>query len=342
MSTSLSQGRQFTVYNEEQILNECIKSNFIDCRLNAYPVLSGDDLPSTSLHAPILIFIDIDLPDGNYENSLLKSKKTLSQSLGRIKHKLEGCNPTVLWTGNGYHIYIALDTKPLELITDLVKLSSHPSKEFLKFIEIIFTNKNADPKHNHSFNSYLLRIPFTLNSKCFSKDKDSQVKIIQKFDTQKVPHINGSLLREFRIYLADLDIKNKRALFDQQKTRNDLSNNYQSRGSKIPQSYQWIEALLQTPIPDHRKSTIDLVLCPYLLNIKHLSYDQTLSKVIDWTLKCNAFSVLQPSVNNFLDYRMKLAIDRSVKKRIPPMKRETMKENYSDWYRDFEKWYIFD
>jgi hypothetical protein len=27
MSTSLSQGRQFTVYNEEQILNECIKAN---------------------------------------------------------------------------------------------------------------------------------------------------------------------------------------------------------------------------------------------------------------------------------------------------------------------------
>ena len=44
MSTSLSQGRQFTVYNEEQILNECIKANFIDCRLNAYPVLSDDDM----------------------------------------------------------------------------------------------------------------------------------------------------------------------------------------------------------------------------------------------------------------------------------------------------------
>jgi hypothetical protein len=37
MSTALSQGRQFIVYNEEQILNECIKANFIDCRLNAYP-----------------------------------------------------------------------------------------------------------------------------------------------------------------------------------------------------------------------------------------------------------------------------------------------------------------
>ena len=62
MSTSLSQGRQFTVYNEEQILNECIKANFIDCRLNAYPVLSDCDM-AAAIHAPNIIFIDIDLPN---------------------------------------------------------------------------------------------------------------------------------------------------------------------------------------------------------------------------------------------------------------------------------------
>ena len=40
----ISQGRQFIVYTEVQILNECIKANFIDCRLNAYSVLLDDDL----------------------------------------------------------------------------------------------------------------------------------------------------------------------------------------------------------------------------------------------------------------------------------------------------------
>ena len=67
MSTSLSQGRQFTVYNEEQILNECIKASFIDCRLNAYPVLSESDMIALdifSAQAPNMIFIDIDLPKG--------------------------------------------------------------------------------------------------------------------------------------------------------------------------------------------------------------------------------------------------------------------------------------
>ena len=109
-----------------------------------------------------------------------------------------------------------MDTRPLELITDLTELSSQPSKEFLKFAEIIFTNKKADPKHNHSFNSYLLRIPHTFNSKCIDKGKDPEVKIIQKFDTQNIPQINTNLLREFRIYLADLDIKNKRAFIKQE------------------------------------------------------------------------------------------------------------------------------
>jgi hypothetical protein len=41
MSTALSQGRQFIVYSEDQILNECEKAGFVDCRLNAYSV-SGE------------------------------------------------------------------------------------------------------------------------------------------------------------------------------------------------------------------------------------------------------------------------------------------------------------
>jgi hypothetical protein len=40
MSTALSQGRQFIVYNEDQILNECEKAGFVDCRLNAYPIVT--------------------------------------------------------------------------------------------------------------------------------------------------------------------------------------------------------------------------------------------------------------------------------------------------------------
>jgi hypothetical protein len=342
MSTSLSQGRQFTIYNEEQFLNECIKANFIDCRLNAYPVLLDGDMAAAT-QAPNLIFIDIDLLTFDYETSLPELNKTLSKLLKIIKQKLEGCDPTVLWTGNGYHIYIVLDTRPLELTTDLTELSIRPSKEFLKYAEISFTSKKADPKHNHSFNSYLLRIPHTFNSKCIDKNKNSEVTIIQKFDSQNVPQIGIQLLREFRLYLADLDIKNKRTFIDQKQKIKQYNKNTNSQSTtyEVPQSYQWIETLLQTPIPDHRKFAIDLLLIPYLLNIRHLSFNQTYSIITDWILKCNAFRVLQPSVKSF-DYRIKLAINRSVKNRIPPIKRQTIMENYPDWYRNFEEWHLFD
>lgn len=154
MSTALSKGKQFTVYNKDQILNECIKASFIDCRLSAYPVSDndGDDelfihdhnrdynhientnssqLPSSrtfSSQAPNIIFIDID-----FSNSVNKKQASrhLNRILNIIKKKLNGFNPTVLWTGNGYHIYIVLDTRPLELITDPIELSSEPSKEDL-------------------------------------------------------------------------------------------------------------------------------------------------------------------------------------------------------------------
>jgi hypothetical protein len=336
MSTVLSQGRQFTVHNEEQILNECIKANFIDCRINAYPILSVDDAVA-GIQAPNIIFIDVDITnDFGYEEVLDQLSKILKQTLSNIKKKLNGCIPTVVWTGNGYHIYIVLDARPLELITDLTELSKDPSKEFLKFGEIILTNRKADTKHNHSFNSYLMRIPYTFNSKCLSQDKrNAEVKVVQRVDTSTVPAIDANLLREFRLYLVDLDIRNKA-----EATKN--TNNFQYTTNTIPQTYLWIETLLQTPIPDHRKHTLELVLAPYLIIIKHQSYDGAYSTIKRWVLKCNVLRALKPSLNNFLDYRTRVAIDKSVQKGIPPIRIETIMENYPVWYDDFRQYHLFD
>jgi hypothetical protein len=99
MSTALSQGRHFTVYNEKQILDECIKANFVDCRLNAYPVLLDDDIIA-GIQAPNIIFIDIDLTQGpqrnNSEHSISELNNTLNRILDTIKKRLNGFSPTVL------------------------------------------------------------------------------------------------------------------------------------------------------------------------------------------------------------------------------------------------------
>ena len=92
-------------------------------------------------------------------------EKSKNKSIKIIKEKLDGCRPTILWTGNGYHIYIVIDTRPLELIKELSELSKKSSEEFLRYAEVIFSMKKKDSGHNPSFKSSLLRIPYTFNSK---------------------------------------------------------------------------------------------------------------------------------------------------------------------------------
>ena len=46
-----------------------------------------------------------------------------------------------------------------------------------------------------------------------------------------------------------------------------------SRGNVIP----WIEKLLDTPIDDYRKNAVNLILAPYLINVRKLSYDAALN-----------------------------------------------------------------
>jgi hypothetical protein len=343
MSTPLSQGRQFIVYNEEQIISECIKSNFIDCRLNAYPILPNDDI-AAAIQPPNIIFVDIDLPKGfeSQEETITKLNKVLKKTLSIIQKNLDGCCPTILWTGNGYHIYIVLNLRPLELITELVELSDKPSEEFLKFAELVFTNKKKDSCHNPSFKSSLLRIPHTLNSKCIDLTtgnhiKDPEIKIIQEFDSLAIPTINKELLREFRLYLADIDIISNTKLESIKRRRNQI-NRYHSYSSAnvnrrtVPATYQWIEKLLETPITDHRKHTIDLVLAPFLIVIKGLSFEESCSVIKDWIVKCNKIEMLKPSIEYF-GSRIKAAINNSIQCRIPPILIENIEKRYPDWYK---------
>jgi hypothetical protein len=349
MSTALSQDKQFIVFNEGQILNECIKSNFIDCRINAYPILLDDDITvGAAIQAPNIIFIDIDLSktfESKEEVTIKSLNKILEKTLSIIRRKLDGCSPTVLWTGNGYHIYIVLNTRPLELITELAELSDKPSEEFLRFAEFIFTNKKKDSCHNPSFRSSLLRIPYTLNLKCIDPTtgnyiKDPEVKTIQEFDSLAIPTINNSLLREFLLYLADKDIINTK--LESIKRTNNKFNRHSSYSLvnanriTIPVTYQWIEKLLETPITDHRKRTIDLVLAPFLIVIKHLSFEESYSTIKHWIVKCNSIEILKPSIEYF-DNRIKAAINNSIQNKIPPILQENIEKKYPEWYRHLKE-----
>ena len=141
----------------------------------------------------------------------------------------------------------------------------------------------------------------------------------------------------------DIKIKaNRRLETKKQRLQNsNNSNHHRFPTNNIPKSYLWIEnKLLQTAIPDHRKYTVELVLAPFLVNIKHLQVGYAYSSIKRWTSKCNALRRLEPSAKYF-DNKIKTAINNSLQNGIPPIKKENMQRRYPDWYNGFKELLIF-
>ena len=101
ISTFKSNNKQFLVRTREEVIDAFIASNFVDCRINAYPYLT--DYKGIQRYKPNFIFIDLDKNNFKSERSF---KLALSTTLQNIKDKLDSnAYPTVIETGGGYHIY---------------------------------------------------------------------------------------------------------------------------------------------------------------------------------------------------------------------------------------------
>jgi hypothetical protein len=102
-------GYQVEIFNKEEALEYFKSSNYEDCRINAYPAFTEyNGINRTPIS---FLMADLDLKDfADEEDSNKKEKtaflleKTLNKTLQKIKETIGG-NSTVLWTGNGYHIY---------------------------------------------------------------------------------------------------------------------------------------------------------------------------------------------------------------------------------------------
>ncbi len=183
---SVKTNGQVFVDNEEQLFQYFSDANFIDCRINGYP-LYNDDYRRKWL-SPSFIFIDLDLSlCSTCKYPIRKLDYILKQTLKKIEEEIDG-HPTVLWTGGGYHIYQPIkiptedgEKQPIETIIDFQEfiplVRNDLTTEFIRFAARYFTRGKGDPKHNPSVCSCLIRIPGTINSKYNEK-----VKIIQKWD----------------------------------------------------------------------------------------------------------------------------------------------------------------
>jgi hypothetical protein len=313
ISTYRSEGRQFEVFSKEEMIKAFEQSDFLDCRVNAYP--SYTEYKGINRQAPNFLFIDLD-------KSIFETERehglALTNTLRNIKEKLTEGYSTILWSGNGYHIYQPIEAFVLEE-EEVFNEFDQPSKAFLKFAEQYLSNNKSDPSHNPSFKSCMIRIPGTFNYKCILQGKDPEVRIIQRWNGYR-PKIN-LLLGSFHAYLVDQKKKIKELQRQKElkekypmKKKNDK---FTSR-SVIP----WIEILLETPIADYRKNTLSLILGPYLINVKKLSYEDAFNIIKDWLNRCNSIKRL----NSNFDYRIKYALENSIKNGFLPMKFNTLKE----------------
>jgi hypothetical protein len=318
ISTRTTEARQVLVYNREEALARFKQANFLDCRISAYS--DYVEFEGINRQSPNFIFIDLDRSGFKTERA---HKLALSLTLKNIQEKLSG-NPTCLWSGNGYHVYQPMDAFVLEREKPFSEFG-RPSKEFLKFAELYLTNYKSDPSHHPSFKSCMIRIPGSHNSKLVERnnnngivaaDESTEVRTMQRWDRNR-PKIN-LLLGSFLAYLVDLKFKE---IEQQQKQR---FSRYSSRSTSTTSNsvILWIEKLLQTPIEDHRKITVSLILTPYLVNIKKLPYDESYNIINGWLDKCNSLRRLDSGFS----LRIKHALENAIKTGYKPMRFENLKK----------------
>lgn len=81
ISTYKSENKQFPVRSKEEIINSFVDSNFVDCKINAYPYYLTE-YKWIQRYKPDFIFIDLDRNDFETDKSF---KLALSNTLRNIK-----------------------------------------------------------------------------------------------------------------------------------------------------------------------------------------------------------------------------------------------------------------
>jgi hypothetical protein len=295
ISTRASEGKQIPVYSKQEALSYYKDSNYLDCRISAY------NTKALQQQTIDMLMIDLDLSDFNHDKS--EGMKALDLAKQKILRKIQDTfdlskksePATVIWSGNGYHLYIPAESQNavLEQMSEF-KNYKEPSKLFLRFAEWYLSNAKADPEHYHtvSFKNCLLRIPGSYNSKNMC-----QVNIVQKWNGNSKVSLH-LLYGKFLAYIIDQGSKVIKHNYDKTGTifSENAKSTYMSRKHsrllRKKQSIDWIEQLLQLPLPDHRKYCIWRILAPYFINVKHLSFGNSYDNIYRWLKNCNELRVL--------------------------------------------------
>lgn len=279
-------GYQKEVYSKKESLEYFQQSDYLDCRINAFP--SFTEYKGIQRYYSDLIFIDLDKNNFKTDKSF---KIALSKTLKNIKEKLNDGFPTVLETGGGYHIILPIQCPTvLENIKEFNKFD-RPSEQFLRFAKNYLSNGKADKNNNPSFRSCLLRIPGSINSK-----NNNKVTIIQKWNGIR-PNIPLEFMENFHTYLIQKKIDEYNIYRQGQQQKKKRNNHNNLKNYQTNHYYEWIEKLLKISLEDYRKLILWRILCPYLVNVKKLSYEESFRILREWLDKCNSLKKLDFNSN---------------------------------------------
>jgi hypothetical protein len=319
VSTAATRYEQKSVACKDRALLFFKDALWKDCRINAFYIGQTN---------PDLIFIDLDLKDfGDGNTALLK--RALTNTLKTIKQKIGG-HPTVIWSGNGYHIIQPIKCDiALELIPELYKLEPETSKAFLQFLERYLSNGKACGCNNPSLKSCLIRVPGTVNAK--DEHNLKEVKIVQEWDGRR-PDFR-LLIGAFHVHLA----AKKKAEAEEAAARTTTTTTATTSSSS---SIAWIESSFllqqhhQIPLQNHRKYVVALILSRYLVNVKKLPYDQAYTAIWQWLDKCHQLKRLEPSRSYFDRYVVKRQLKEARISQRLPMKLTTLQEKNPELARE--------
>ncbi len=139
---TLDLGHQVEIFNKQEALGYFKSSRYEDCRVNAYP--SYTEYQGINRTPISFLVVDLDLKDFSTKEKLLK--RALNKTLKISKESIGG-NPTVLWTGNGYHIYQPVNGFILEEYETFYEFTKYLDKDltslFIQFAEEYFTDYAA-------------------------------------------------------------------------------------------------------------------------------------------------------------------------------------------------------
>jgi len=143
-----------------------------------------------------------------------KTKKSLEEcrhnTVENFKVKLHGANPTILWSGGGYHFLQPLHADIVLEMESVFAEFAEPSRKLMQYAEKLVTENKGDPCHCNtvSFNNCMIRIPGSFNSKYIQfNDKGEAVKILPQSEVRIIQRWNGYrpnirwLLKDYWVYL---------------------------------------------------------------------------------------------------------------------------------------------